>query len=175
LIRGRPDWYLIACLPLFGAASYYAGAWFFRNFRRALGAGQTTVEVSELPLVVGQPYDLYMVQYGRLILKKITVSLVCAEQVTYLQGTDIRTESHEVYRKILLERGRCRIDFGMPLELECTFDVPTDVMHSFQSQHNAVIWKIVVEGEAHRWPSYCRNFPVVIYPVSAQTTRSLRS
>ena len=175
IFRGKPDWYLILCFPFFGTASYFATTWFFRNFRRALGAGQTTVEINELPIVVGGQYSLVVVQYGRLILKKICVSLVCSEQVTYLQGTDIRTEQHEVYRKILLERARCRIDFGMPLELECSFNVPTDVMHSFQSPHNAVIWKIVVEGEAHRWPLYCRNFPVVLYPVSHQPSRSLRS
>ncbi len=168
LLRWQPDWLLLLCLPLFGIASYYATTWFFRNFRRVLGSGQTSVEISDLPITAGGQYDLYVVQYGRAVVRRISVSLVCEEQVIYQEGTDIRTEKHEIFRNLLLERGRCRIDFGLPLELQCSFEMPNEVMHSFQSPHNAVLWKIVVEGEAHRWPSYCRNFPVVVYPTTLE-------
>jgi hypothetical protein len=50
------------------------------------------------------------------------------------------------------------------LRMECRFSVPEDAMHSFQSKHNAVQWKIVVNGEANRWPLYSRSFPVLVYP-----------
>lgn len=54
-----------------------------------------------------------------------------------------------------------------PLELDCFVSLPTDIMHSFHSQHNAVTWKVVVEGECAKWPAFCRKFPVAVYPRSA--------
>lgn len=167
-LRQRIDWTLVLVLPFFIAVGVFATRWFLINFRRATGIGITTVEISHLPLVAGKMYQLYVAQYGRLAMRKLKIALVCEESATYHHGTDVRTERHIVSRIDLLEHGRSRIDYGRPLELECSFFVPTDAMHSFQSDHNAIHWKIVVEGEANRWPSYCRSFPVVVYPAAFQ-------
>ncbi len=139
---------------------------FFRSFVRTLGIGSTTVEIEDLPLLPGRTYALEVVQYGRLVIKKITVRLVCEEESTYHFGTDIRTERQTVCSQVIATHGRDRIDWGYPLRMETQFAIPRDAMHSFQSFHNAIHWKIVVDGEANRWPSYSRNFPVVVYPQS---------
>jgi len=139
---------------------------FFRSFVRTLGIGSTTVEIEDLPLLPGREYKLEVVQYGRLVIKKISVRLVCEEESTYHFGTDVRTERQTVYSRVIATHGRDRIDWGYPLRLECQFMIPTDAMHSFQSFHNAIHWKILVDGEANRWPSYSRSFPVVVYPQS---------
>ena len=39
-------------------------------------------------------------------------------------------------------------------------------MHSFQSRHNVVRWKLVVRGEAEAWPMFERGFPIVVYPAT---------
>ncbi len=160
------SWTLYLLLPFFIAVAIYSARWFFNNFRRATGIGMTMIEISDLPLHAGQKYDLYLAQFGRLALRKLTITLVCEEQSTYHHGTDVRTERQQVSSMVLLEQGRHRVDFGKPLELECSFSIPADAMHSFQSEHNAIIWKVVVEGEANRWPSYYRSFPVVVYPAT---------
>jgi hypothetical protein len=141
-----------------------AGQHFFKNYVQAIGIGSTTVEIEDLPLVPGEKYKLLLVQYGRLVIKKLSIRLVCEEESTYHFGTDVRTERHVVRQQPILDQGRSRIDWGRPLELECEIEIPSDAMHSFQSLHNAIHWKIIVEGEANRWPSYCRSFPVVVYP-----------
>ena len=141
-----------------------AGQLFVKSYVQAIGIGSTTVEIDDLPLVPGQKYKMLLVQYGRLVIKKLSIRLVCEEESTYHFGTDIRTERQVVRLQPILDQGRCRIDWGRPLELECEIAIPTDAMHSFQSLHNAIHWKIIVEGEANRWPSYCRSFPVVVYP-----------
>jgi hypothetical protein len=165
IARGRPDWFLtLFAAPLFVYIGFRVSRWFFQMFRRATGIGQTTIEVDDLPLQAGQAYELNLVQYGRLVLKKLSIALVCEEVATYHFGTDTRTERQEVYRQAVLEQGRCRIDWGRPLELSCKFALPDHLMHSFQSPHNSITWKFLVEGEANRWPSYCRSFPVVVYP-----------
>jgi hypothetical protein len=143
-----------------------AGRLFLASYIQAIGIGSTTVEIEDLPLVPGRTYKLLLVQYGRLVIKKLSIRLVCEEESTYHFGTDIRTEKQVVRHQSILEQGRSRIDWGRPLELECQVAIPSDAMHSFQSLHNAIHWKIIVEGEANRWPSYCRSFPVVVYPLA---------
>ncbi len=63
--------------------------------------------------------------------------------------------------------GRLEADPENPLEMDCQFRLPVDMMHSFQGRHNAIVWKIVVEGEVNQWPSFCRSFPVVVFPPDA--------
>jgi hypothetical protein len=152
-----------------------SGQLFFRSYVQALGIGSTTVEIEDLPLIAGQKYKLLLVQYGRLVIKKLSIRLVCEEESTYHFGTDIRTERQVVRQQQILDQGRTRIDWGRPLEVECEIQVPSDAMHSFQSLHNAIHWKIIVEGEANRWPSYCRSFPVVVYPHARSKPVSLPS
>ena len=60
----------------------------------------------------------------------------------------------------------------MPYEHECDLEFPTDVMHSFQSDHNAVQWRLVVHGVVEKWSNYERVFPIVVYP-AVSLTRSL--
>ncbi len=173
LMRRRPDWFLtLIAVPIFAYVGFRVTRWFFRSFRRATGIGPTTIEIDELPLVGGQEYQLNLVQYGKLALKKLSITLVCEEVATYHFGTDTRTERQEVFRQSVLEQGRCRIDWGRPLELACKFALPTHLMHSFQSPHNSITWKFLVEGEANRWPSYCRSFPVVVFPLGPPVNRS---
>jgi hypothetical protein len=148
---------------------------FFRSFIRTLGIGSTTVEVEDLPLIPGNTYQLEVLQYGRLVIRKISVHLVCEEESTYHFGTDVRTERQVVYDEVIAEHGRDRIDWGYPLRMECQFTVPRDAMHSFQSFHNAIHWKIVVDGKANRWPSYSRSFPVVVYPANPRIPATVAS
>lgn len=168
-LRSRVDWVMLLVLVFFIAVGYYAGRAFFRSLWRLTKIGPTTLEVDDLPLVAGQEYRLYLAQYGRMALRKLQITLVCEEQATYHHGTDLRTERQVVSSSLLLDQGRHRVDFGMPLELECDFMLPVDSMHSFQSDHNSIQWKFLVEGEANRWPSFCRSFPVVVYPAPARS------
>jgi len=164
VLKGDFQYRLIALLIPGIYIGMRSGQLFLKSYIQAIGIGSTTVEIEDLPLVPGQKYKLLLVQYGRLVIKKLSIRLVCEEESTYHFGTDIRTEHQIVRQQMILDLGRSRIDWGRPLELECEISIPADAMHSFQSLHNAIHWKIIVEGEANRWPSYCRNFPVVVYP-----------
>jgi hypothetical protein len=152
-----------------------SGQLFFKYYVQAIGIGSTTVEIEDQPLLPGRKYKVVLVQYGRLVIKKLTIRLVCEEESTYHFGTDVRTENQVVREQTILDLGRSRIDWGRPLELECSVTIPSDAMHSFQSLHNAIHWKIIVEGEANRWPSYSRSFPVLVYPPARNNQPSLLS
>jgi hypothetical protein len=161
---GEIQYYLLLLLIPGIYIGLRASQLFFKSYVRAIGIGSTTVEIEDLPLVPGKSYRVLLVQYGRLVIKKLSMRLVCEEESTYHYGTDIRTERSVVREQNIFDQGRSRIDWGRPLELEGVVSIPVDAMHSFQSLHNAVHWKIIVEGEANRWPSYSRSFPVVVYP-----------
>lgn len=164
LFGSRSSWQLLLLLIPGIYIGVQSARLFFRSFVRTIGIGSTTVEIEDLPLFPGRSYRVEVVQYGRLVIKKISVRLVCEEESTYHFGTDMRTERVTVFSQEIATHGRDRIDWGYPLRLECQFCVPSDAMHSFQSMHNAIHWKIIVDGEANRWPSYSRSFPVVVHP-----------
>jgi hypothetical protein len=97
-------------------------------------------------------------------MRSLEVSLICEEEATFTQGTDIRTEAREVYRQLCFERRDFAIEADQLLSEVCRIAVPISAMHSFQSGHNVVRWKIVVHGQADKWPALVRGFPVVVYP-----------
>ena len=108
----------------------------------------------------------YLVEAARL-----RVELVCEEETTYRQGTDLRIDRHQAYTQILHTQRDLSIDPYAPWEQELAVKLPADAMHSFQSAHNAVCWKITVSGDARPWPSFCQSFPVVVHPPAGPPMR----
>ncbi|RMF41418.1 MAG: hypothetical protein D6753_09610 [Planctomycetota bacterium] len=171
-VRGQGNWALTLVLAAFAVVAWLATRWFFRLYYRQSGVGRTAVEIDRLPLFPGDRAQLYICQYGRAAFRSLHVDLVAIEEVTYHQGTDVRTERREVARiaaDMPPDMDHCALvaDPENPLELDCQIRLPADMMHSFQSEHNALLWKIVVHGEAAKWPKFSRSFPVAVYPRSA--------
>lgn len=172
LASGNPNWFQLVLLVLFGTVSFFATRWFFRIFRKHSGLGPTAVEISQLPLLPGELYKVYLCQYGRASFERLSLQLVGYEEATYQQGTDIRTERAQIAaydaEPIETPAGGLVADPEVPLEMLCQIRVPFDIMHSFHGVNNAVRWKIVVTGVIPKWPTFCRSFPVVVYPRDAQ-------
>lgn len=163
-LRTKPDWFLtIFTIPflLIGGWSVYD---FVRQWLLHAGIGPTNVEISDHPLQPGRGYPVYLSQSGRLTMKALAVNLVCEEAATYRQGTDIRIEQKRVFDRQIYRQTDFRIAPGMPFEHEFRLEIPPDAMHSFQSEHNAINWKLVVHGEADAWPPFERCFPMIVYP-----------
>lgn len=192
VLSGKSNWFLLALILPFAAVSFFATRWFFRLLRAHAGIGPTAVEISDLPLLPGKSYRVYLCQYGKTHFAWLRIRLVGYEEAIYQQGTDIRTERSEFASidafsatstqkqegidsseklELTVNSGteqRLSVDPENPLELDCQIQLPDDMMHSFYGMHNSVRWKIVVEGEATTWPTFCRSFPVVVYPRDAQ-------
>jgi hypothetical protein len=179
-VAGRHEWLLtLFVIPCWGVCY-----WSVRTFLQLLvlnsGMAQTTVEVSDLPLSPGQEYQVVVAQHGHVVMRSLELWLVCEEEATFTQGTDIRTEVREVYRQLHLKRENFSIEPGRPFTEGCAIRVPATAMHSFLSAHNAVRWKLVVRGAATAWPVFERDFPLVVYPgeatkqveVGSQVTRN---
>jgi hypothetical protein len=122
------------------------------------------VEISQLPLAPGSACQVYLNQPGTISVERLDVLLVCDEETTYLQGTDIRQDHQRVFREVLCTRERFEIDAAQPLEENCELMIPAQAMHSYKSKFNAVNWKLVIELQAEGWPLYRRSFPLIVYP-----------
>jgi hypothetical protein len=144
------------------------GGWAIYDFVRQMllhtGIGPTNVEISDHPLSPAGAYEVYLSQGGHLAMSTLSLSLVCEETATFREGTNIRTETKRVFDRQIFRRTSFLIEPGVPFEQACSLQVPEDAMHSFQSEHNAVNWRLVVRGEAETWPPYERCFPVIVYP-----------
>jgi hypothetical protein len=166
-IAGRHEWLLTVLLIPFWGVCYWSVRAFLQLLLLNSGTGQTTVEISDLPFIPGRTYQAVVSQHGHVTMKSLQLWLVCEEEATFTQGTDIRTEVREVYRLSCFERRDFRIELTVPFTDTCSIAVPPTAMHSFQSPHNLVRWKLVVRGEAETWPLFERGFPIVVYPGEA--------
>jgi hypothetical protein len=163
-VERRPEWFLTLFTIPFLAIGAGAIWEFVRLMMIHTGIGPTHVEVSEHPLQPGQRYRVYLSQAGRLSMKTLTLNLVCEEVATYRQGTDLRTETQRVFDRQIFRETDFRIEPGLPFEQQCVVEIPVAAMHSFQSDHNAINWRLAIRGEAEQWPPYERVYPIIVRP-----------
>jgi len=173
-LERNPRPIVAAALIPFGWIGYWSFKRFLTQLRQRIGIGPTIVEISDHPLRTGEVYFLYVCQTGRCRLKRLSVDLVCQEESFYRQGTDLRIERSEAYRQVLCQAREIVVDAETPWEQQLEFSLPDNAMHSFVAAHNAIRWKLVVQGETRPWPSFCRSFPVIVHPPELPLKRSPR-
>ncbi len=171
---GHPRPILAMLLIPFALVSWWSNRFLWRSVRQLVGVGPTWVELQDHPLHPGEASELFIAQFGRLRLKKLTVDLVCEEESVFRQGTDVRTDTHVAFRQPLATESSVRVDPARPWTQQFTFRMPPDAMHSFSAAHNAVRWRVVVSAQSRPWPSFCRSFPLLVHPVEPPTTRTPR-
>ncbi|QDS95426.1 hypothetical protein FF011L_42220 [Roseimaritima multifibrata] len=170
----RPRWVLAGLLFPLAMIGIWVLRYYAKCLKRTSGVGATIVEIDEHPLQPGGTYRAYAAQLGRMKLRKIQIELICEEESTFRQGTDIRVDRNRVLSEIILDQYDLTIDLGRPWEQEFELKIPATAMHSFRSSHNAVHWKVIVSGEARPWPSFCQSFPVVVQPAAHPPKRNPR-
>jgi len=171
---GNPRFILTGLLVPFAGIGVWSFRYFLRQVRQYAGVGLTIVEINDHPLVPGEEFRVFVSQMGRLRLKRLKVELTCEEETFFSQGTDVRVERHPAFTELLCQESSVRVDPQAPWEQQLVFTLPANAMHSFAGSHNAIRWKIVVTGESRPWPSFCRNFPVVVHPKGQPLRRSPR-
>ena len=166
-VAGEHDFFLTAFLLPLWAVSAWSIRYLLQLMWLHTGMGMTTLEISDLPMLPGGTYQATLAQHGHIRVKVLQLWLVCEEEATYHQGTDIRTDRREVASHRLFEQCDFEITPALPFQASCDVPIPASAMHSFHSQHHTIRWKLVVRGEAEGWPAFERGFPVVVYPGEA--------
>lgn len=161
---GQPRW--VATLLLFPLAYFAVRTThaFLERLVETTSIGPTSAEVSNLPLMPGGEYELCVLQAGRGKVKSLETRLVCEEEATFCQGTNVRTERRAVYDKRLFRLKDLAIRPDEPCRHIEDFVVPRDAMHSLNLTNNAIHWRLVVDGRMQGGTAFRRSFPVVVYP-----------
>jgi len=94
-------------------------------------------------------------------LQQFTLTLTGEEVATYRRGTKTYTDTNLFFSTRLMdEQDPRRMRLG-----ELSFTLPRDSMHSFKSDHNAVVWKLNLRGDIPRWPDIDDAFPIEVGPL----------
>lgn len=163
-LEGGGHWLAVAFLVPFAAVGGGIFVMFVRQLMITTGIGSTRVEISGHPLAPNEEYEVFLSQTGRLRFNSLKVLLVCEEEATYQQGTDTRTATETVFRETVYEQKHFEVQRGSAFEVRFSVRLPASAMHSFQSDHNEIRWRLVVLGDVARWPDYKRRFPLIVYP-----------
>lgn len=97
-------------------------------------------------------------------LDTIKIFLRAFEEVTYQQGTDRRTDTHEFFKETIFTSRKAERTFGQGASQTVELTIPRDQMHSFESNNNAIKWQLEIEGEIARWPDVDYQFALFIAP-----------
>ena len=136
----------------------------FQQLLALTGIGPPRLEVSKFPFVAGEDYQFHLTQPARVRLRLLDVTLICIEEATYNEGTDIRTERKTVFEQRLLRKRGIDVQPSEPFEADFEMSLPKQAMHSFKSSNNRVLWKIVIRGKARDWPKQERNYTISVLP-----------
>jgi hypothetical protein len=171
-LAGQPDWLLTAFVIPFVVIGIMLVGYLVRQGLITAGVGATRLEISNHPLYPGEQYDVFISQAGRFTLTSLKLFLVCQERATYRQGTDTRTDTCTVYHQCVFTVENVELEDHKPFDGQCRLVIPPSAMHSFNSDHNEIGWKLVVRGCAASRPNYERDFPVLVHPPAAQGPRA---
>ena len=171
LKNNQIDWLAITILAFLVPATIWTLQMFMRQMLRIAGLGPTVVELSKHPLTPGDTVQMFLEQPGRLRLNLLDVKLVCEEEATFDQGTNIRTERKNVYEQRLFRKRGIEIKPKSSFHDEFELQLPDGAMHSFKSANNRVQWKIVVHALAKGWPEFAREFAISVHPLSANENK----
>lgn len=122
--------------------------------------GRVSLEIAEHPLMPGSQVELLLEQGGMARLAQVGLTLTCTESATFQQGTSTRTETHEVSKTVLVDPETSNFDG----RLNVTLTVPSEAMHSFESAHNKIYWKLTLGGRVLGLLPYSSEFPLVVRP-----------
>lgn len=160
----RPDWVLTGFILPFVLIWIGLFFYFFRNLQLATSISPTLMEINDAPLHLGQTTKALLIQMGGHYIFKLDVDLVCEEEAVFSYVTDIRSEKMVVYRSNLVSEKDFNIVLDEQFEKSFEITIPQDAMHSFDSPHNRIVWRLEVNGEAENHPPFTRSFLLVVNP-----------
>lgn len=124
--------------------------------------------LSHRHLYPGTEFEIsWMFQGNAHALRKLTITLVGKEKVSYQQGTSTRTEESPFYRHVI-------VDTDDPNRIPKGFDLvclPSDAMHSFKSNNNEILWVVQTHGDVAWWPDVDDAFPIRVLTLPVEETR----
>lgn len=93
-------------------------------------------------------------------LRDLRIWLEGTESATYQRGTSTYTDTETFASIEVVKRQE-----GMPVATGiATVEIPADTMHSFEANHNKILWTLKLTASIARWPDVVTEFPFVVQP-----------
>ena len=94
-------------------------------------------------------------------IRNFSLVLIGEESATYQRGTDTCTDKDIFYSQDLVQSYRPQtVRKG-----DAEFTIPSDSMHTFKSDNNAVTWKIRMHCGVPMWPDTRDDFDIPVFPL----------
>jgi len=106
-------------------------------------------------------FRFHQVFKGELTVDGGEVVWLMRESATYTRGTDTYTDTQEFVKRMVPIVGRTYRS-GETLQIDETFAVPADAMHTFSAKNNKITWLVRVNIRIARWPDVKEEYPVVV-------------
>jgi hypothetical protein len=162
--RGDPEWFLCLFMTPFVLVGLglMAGVIYFLL---ALANPRPRLTISPSAPRLGSRLRVEWVftgRYRRMTRLKIVVE--GHEKATYQRGTDTHTD-RQAFASFVVTDTPSNWEFARGA---AEIEIPADTMHSFASDHNAVLWAIHVHGEIPRWPDVNETFEIEVRPLAPE-------
>ncbi len=117
------------------------------------------LELSSASIPLGGAAELSWRLFGRVSrIGQFAVTLRGSEEATYRRGTDTRTDRSTFYEMELYKT-------SSPAEMasgQVGIILPQETMHSFEADHNKIVWNLEVYGDIPRWPDVKESFKITV-------------
>lgn len=97
-------------------------------------------------------------------LKTLTITLRAKEEASYKAGKNQHTDTNIFFKKEIY----CASALDIHETGQADFDIPADTMHSFESEHNKILWGITVNGSIEKWPDIREEYKITVTPAGTQ-------
>ncbi len=160
---GWSKYLIIAFLSIFLLIGLLIIIGFFHQLFTVLLVGKTPVEISREPIRLGETFRVHIYQPGSFQINSVEVRLICKESATYQQGTNTRTDHHEIHDEVIGECGETQARRDGPV-ISCEGTVPDWGMHSMKAPHNAIRWLIQVKIDIPMRPDVKEEYEFRVIP-----------
>jgi hypothetical protein len=159
---GHPDWFLtLFMVPFVAVGLGLIGAFLYCLL--ALANPRPRLRVTPAAVRLGASLRVEWEFSGRTeVLQNLRLRLQGREEVTYRRGTSTATDK-SVFADIEVADTTAGPEIRSGTR---TLTVPADLMHSFASQNNKLVWILCLRGQIARWPDVNEEFPVTVLPAA---------
>ncbi|MBB6428964.1 DUF3592 domain-containing protein [Algisphaera agarilytica] len=95
---------------------------------------------------------------------RLTLTVEGLERASYTRGTDTITDEHVFFEHTLYDAEALDRRDPLAREGEAEMEFPANAMHSLDSDHNKIVWRIKVRGEIPRWPDVRDEYEFAVVP-----------
>lgn len=111
--------------------------------------------ISSGTIVPGSQLSLHWQMSRPVKFRSLRIEAKAQERATFSQGTSSITDRHDIWQQTLVAIDHA--DGSVPRGT-ASLTIPPQAMHSFQSDHNQIVWLFCVHVEIPWWPNISGEF-----------------